>query len=148
MTVKREGSLFSPFRALKQLGKKPHTVPIPKVVKPPAERYRGFHTNDLEKCIGCGNCSRVCPDNAIKMVPFPEYARKEPGSMPFRPQIDYGRCCFCALCVEICPTGSLQMVRTFTHVDTGKDSFVFIPDSKVVHETEDFVLDTKGLRRK
>ncbi len=146
--IKREGSLVSPFLAMKQLFKKPHTVPIPKVVKPPAERYRGFHTNELEVCIGCGNCSRICPDNAIRMVPFPEYARKEPGSMPLRPQVDYGRCCFCALCVEVCPTGSLQMIRNFTHVDEKKESFVFIPDSKVVHETPDFVLDTKDLRRK
>ena len=148
MTVKREGSFVSPFLALKQLLKKPHTVPIPQVIKPPAERYRGFHTNDLEMCIGCGNCSRICPDQAIRMVPFPEYASKEPGSRPLRPQIDYGRCCFCGLCVEICPTGSLQMIRTFTHVSEGKEHFSFIPDTRVVSETPDFVLDTKNLRRK
>jgi hypothetical protein len=40
------------------------------------------------------------------------------------------------------------MIRNFTHVDDKKDSFVYIPDSKVVHETQDFVLDTKELRRK
>jgi len=148
MNVKREGSFFSPFKALKQLGRKPHTIFIPQVIKPPAERYRGFHTNDLEKCIGCGNCSRICPDNAIRMVPMPEYAAQEPGSRPLRPQIDYGRCCFCALCVEICPTGSLQMVRTYTHVDPSKDYFEFLPDSEAVKDTPDFVLDTERLRKK
>ena len=30
----------------------------------------GLATMDYEKCTGCGACSRACPRNLIKMVPF------------------------------------------------------------------------------
>ena len=147
MVIKNKGSYISPFDAIKFLFKKPVTVKIPYEIKQPAERYRGFHINDHEKCVGCGSCSTICPDNAIDMVEMPEYGPEKPGYRPLRPQVDYGRCCFCGLCVEICPTGSLQMVRTFTHVNVDKHVFVFLPDKSSYVERDDFVLDYKRMKK-
>ena len=119
MDTKKNG--LAPVSALKYLFKKPHTVRYPKEdlevfsTKGISPNYRGFHTNDLEKCIGCGNCATVCPASAITMVKDEKVEPKRKFATKYRPVIDYGRCCFCAQCVDICPTGSLQMSREYIH---------------------------------
>ena len=40
----------------------------PLTERPGADRYRGFHQNDLDKCIGCGSCETICQNGAIDMV--------------------------------------------------------------------------------
>ena len=66
-----------------------------------ADRYRGFHKNEIDKCIGCGTCEEICQNAAIDMVPVEGKETKD-GDSGLRPKIDYGRCCWCALCVDIC----------------------------------------------
>jgi len=115
-----EKSFFAPFSILANLFRKPATICYPKHDlnvhgKPgPSLIYRGMHANDLSVCIGCGNCSRVCPTAAIAMTPDPE-AVTDPARNPERPVIDYGRCCFCAFCVDSCPSCSLQMSREYIY---------------------------------
>jgi glutamate synthase (NADPH/NADH) small chain len=65
---KDKKSIFSPSVTFKNLFKKPETVRTPYESKKTAERYRGFHINDLDKCIGCGTCSEICDNEAITMV--------------------------------------------------------------------------------
>lgn len=55
---------------------------------------------DLEKCIGCGKCARVCPDNAIRMNEV------EKGR---RPSTNYDYCKGCGLCAEECPVKCIAM---------------------------------------
>lgn len=113
-----EKSIYSPFAACKNLFKKPVTVRYPKEelqvfpVEGVSPRYRGLHTNDLDKCIGCAGCSKICPVNAITME-LPE--GKEDVKKEYRPVIDYGRCCFCAFCVDMCAPGSLKMSREYLY---------------------------------
>lgn len=128
-------SLFSPITALKNLARKPETVKYPKESRDAAEIYRGFHTNDLETCIGCSTCSEVCPNDAITMVPMDNVPSGE-GQRNERPQIDYGRCCWCALCVDACTTGSLELSRDFTYIDTNPDSFIVTPDNTDINKVE------------
>lgn len=85
---------------LRILFKKPMTLKFPREFLEPVKGYRGKHFLNLEKCIGCGMCSRVCPNNAIEMV---EFNGKK------CPQIHLGKCCFCELCAESCPTKALTM---------------------------------------
>ncbi|RLE45370.1 oxidoreductase, partial [Candidatus Woesearchaeota archaeon] len=118
----KDKSVFAPLKALKYLFNDPITIRSPKEIKDVypdhkigvSPQYRGMHTNDLEKCIGCGTCSEICPTDAIRMVDSVDVEEKE-GATKERPVIDYGRCCFCGFCVEVCTTGSLNMTRDYIH---------------------------------
>ena len=101
--------LLSPFTAWKHLLRDPVSIRDP-LNREASERYRGFHQNDIEKCIGCGTCEAICQNGAIDMVPVEgfENIKTEPGDSGLRPRIDYGRCCWCALCVDVCMTDALS----------------------------------------
>jgi glutamate synthase (NADPH/NADH) small chain len=115
--------VLSPFTAWKHVIETPVTIKNP-IGRVAADRYRGFHQNDTDLCIGCGSCETICQNAAIDMVPVDD---SKDGDSGLRPQIDYGRCCWCALCVDVCMTGSLTMSNEYTWVDTDPDAFRFIP---------------------
>ena len=124
----KKGSILNPFKAVRFLFRKPKTLRYPFEPKEPAQRYRGFHLNDWDKCTGCGNCADICPNEAITMVEMPEIKSKpEEGIKNERPKIDYGRCCFCGLCVDICPPGSLRLSRDYLHIHFKTDTFNLLP---------------------
>lgn len=128
----RQGSILRPLKNLRFLGRPPVTLPIKP--RPAAERYRGFHLNDWDTCIGCGTCSQICDNRAIRMVNIPDLP-SDPvkGIKPRRPAIDYGRCCWCGLCVDICPSGSLSLSREYIHISANLNSFFILPDEKGMH---------------
>lgn len=130
-----KSSLLSPFKSIGFLFKKPKTLRYPFELKEPAQRYRGFHLNDWDKCTGCGNCADICPNAAIEMVQIDELEPKS-GEKNERPRLDYGRCCYCGLCVDICPPGSLRLSRDYFHIHFDTGTFVFIPrDEKTDKES-------------
>lgn len=133
MAIDRIGSILKPFTALKNLAEKPDTLDVPKKYRPAAERYRGFHVNDLDKCIGCGTCAEICDNDAIRMVPV---VGKEAGvgKTQYRPAIDYGRCCWCGLCVDVCTTNSLNMTREYIHISSDTNTFFILPDERGMHQ--------------
>ena len=118
--------VLSPFTAWKNIFRDPVTIRDPLNDRPGAPRYRGFHQNDIEKCIGCGTCEAICQNAAIDMVPVEGIAAKH-GDSGLRPRIDYGRCCWCALCVDVCMTSSLGMSNEYKWVDHDPAVFCFIP---------------------
>lgn len=118
--------LLSPFTAWKHLFRDPVTIADPLNDRPGAPRYRGFHQNDMEKCIGCGTCETICQNGAIDMLPIEGIVTKQ-GDSGLRPRIDYGRCCWCALCVDVCMTKSLTMSNAYTWVESDPDAFRFTP---------------------
>ncbi|RLD49182.1 MAG: oxidoreductase, partial [Bacteroidetes bacterium] len=117
---------LKPLTALKQFGRKPHTIDFPKVSLEAADRYRGFHYNEIDECIGCGNCSTICQNAAIDMIRV-EGVEGKKGDSGLRPRVDNGRCCWCALCVEVCPTGSLSLTTDYMYVSDDPDSFLWVP---------------------
>ncbi len=117
---------IAPFAVWKRAFEKPFTVKKPIDERPGAPRYRGFHKNDAEACVGCGSCEAICQNAAIDLV---EVAGRSPsaGDSGLRPRIDYGRCCWCALCVDICPSGSLTMSNEYVWIDSDPEAFRFVP---------------------
>ena len=113
-------NVLAPFSAWARAFQKPFTVPEADTFRPGADRYRGWHINDTEACIGCGTCADICQNSAIDMVVVDEITKGDSG---LRPNVDYGRCCWCALCVDVCPSGSLGLSNNYIWVD--KDPAVF-----------------------
>ena len=117
--------LLSPLEAIKQLGKKPHTFDLDNMGKT-SDNYRGLHHNDLDACIGCGNCSTICQNEAIDMISLEGIEGKN-GDSGLRPRVDNGRCCWCALCVEVCPTGSLNLTKDYIFISDKESDFLWTP---------------------
>ena len=134
--------ILSPFTVWKRTADKPYTVKDPITERPGAPRYRGFHQNDMETCIGCGTCESICQNAAIDMVPVEGIDTTQSDS-GLRPRIDYGRCCWCALCVDICTTGSLTMSNEYIWIDSDPDVFRFVAGA----ENKPWDGDEKGYKR-
>jgi NADH-quinone oxidoreductase chain I len=94
---------------IKNMLRRPITVRFPAESIPLAEGYRGEHAYDLNKCVSCGLCARICPNKAIEMVKAPRKYRDKYNKT--YPKIDLGKCCFCGLCQDVCPTGALRMTK-------------------------------------
>lgn len=118
--------VLSPFTAWKNLFRDPVTIKDPLNERPGSARYRGFHRNDLELCIGCGTCETICQNGAIDMLPVDGIPAKL-GDSGLRPRIDYGRCCWCALCVDVCMTGSLTMSNEYKWIESDPDKYLYTP---------------------
>lgn len=102
---------------------RPNTIlyPYQKLELPPT--YRGKHTIDFKRCIGCGNCVQICPNDCMWMQKLddPELGKIE------RPGIDMGRCMFCGLCVEVCPTVAIHETVEFELADNARARIKFDP---------------------
>jgi formate hydrogenlyase subunit 6/NADH:ubiquinone oxidoreductase subunit I len=92
----------------------PHeTIPVPD-----NGRYK-LH-NEIDDCIVCDKCVKVCPVNCITIEPIKsaeEFGKTSDGT-PKRIyaatfDIDMGKCCFCGLCTTVCPTECLTMTKEF-----------------------------------
>lgn len=89
---------------LRNLSKKPITMRFPYERAKPVEGMRGKVTWEIEKCIGCALCERICPSSAIELIGKGRSA-----------EIRYyvGRCLFCGECVDICPTEAIETTEEF-----------------------------------
>ena len=95
-------------------------------------RYR-LH-NEIDDCIVCDKCAKVCPVDCIDIVPIKavEEIGKTSDGTPKRIyaatfDIDMAKCCFCGLCTTVCPTECLTMTKVydFSTTDISDHNFVF-----------------------
>lgn len=101
------------------------TIPIPD-----NGRYR-LH-NEMDDCIVCDKCAKVCPVDCIDIEPIKaveDVGRASDGS-PIRLyaakfDIDMAKCCYCGLCTTVCPTECLTMTKTFDYSELDVRDMVY-----------------------
>ncbi|MDB5239852.1 MAG: 4Fe-4S ferredoxin, partial [Spirosoma sp.] len=95
-------------------------------------RYR--LRNEIEDCIVCDKCAKICPVDCITIDAIKateEVGRASDGS-PIRLyaakfDIDMAKCCYCGLCTVVCPTECLTMDKKFDYseFELGKLTYQF-----------------------
>ncbi len=98
------------------------TVQFPKeeIPVPDIGRYK-LH-NEIDDCIVCDKCAKICPVDCIEIEPIratETYGTTSDGT-PLRIHaakfdIDMAKCCFCGLCTVVCPTECLTMTKEFDY---------------------------------
>lgn len=106
----------------------PHeSIPVPD-----NGRYK-LH-NEIDDCIVCDKCAKVCPVDCIDIEPVravEEIGKTSDGSSkriyPAKFDIDMAKCCFCGLCTTVCPTECLTMTKDydFSEFDVADHNFAF-----------------------
>ncbi|MEM9982230.1 MAG: 4Fe-4S dicluster domain-containing protein, partial [Bacteroidota bacterium] len=91
------------------------TLPIPD-----NGRYRLY--NEIEDCIVCDKCAKICPVNCIDIeaIKATEEIGKTSDGTPKRLyaakfDIDMAKCCYCGLCTTVCPTECLTMTKVYDY---------------------------------
>jgi NADH-quinone oxidoreductase subunit I len=99
---------------------------------PDNARYR-LH-NEIEDCIVCDKCAKICPVNCIEIEPikdkevFGETSDGTPKRIhAAKFDIDMAKCCFCGLCTTVCPTECLTMTKAydFSEFDVKDHTYAF-----------------------
>jgi formate hydrogenlyase subunit 6/NADH:ubiquinone oxidoreductase subunit I len=90
--------------------------------------------NEIDDCIVCDKCAKVCPVDCIDIEPIKatEQIGTASDGTPIRLyaakfDIDMAKCCFCGLCTTVCPTECLTMTKVydFSEYDLGKMNYHF-----------------------
>jgi len=106
------------------LGEKKNTVQWPHEPATTKSRTRAELFNNIDDCIGCGNCAKACPVDCIvvetvKSVKSVDLGRTSNGKKKTLHvsvfDIDMAKCCYCGLCVDVCPTECLIMTEKFDY---------------------------------
>lgn len=102
------------------------TLLYPEEVEDLPRGYRGMPHYNMEKCISCAMCARICPAGAIKMVLDNEQTSEK--KVKRHPSINYNRCIFCGFCVDICPTGALEYTQVHDYAAYKMDDLILKPE--------------------
>lgn len=94
----------------------PHeSIPVPD-----NGRYRLY--NEIEDCIVCDLCAKICPVNCIEIEPIKsteEIGKTSDGTTKriyaAKFDIDMAKCCYCGLCTTVCPTECLTMTKSYDY---------------------------------
>lgn len=96
------------------------TLEYPSTSMPVPDNGRYRLDNEIEDCIVCDKCAKVCPVNCIDIeaVKSTEEIRKASDGSSVRLHaakfdIDMAKCCFCGLCTTVCPTECLTMTKSY-----------------------------------
>ena len=110
------------------------TIQYPHVQLPVPDTGRYKLHNEIDDCIVCDKCVKVCPVDCITIEPIratEEIGRTSDGTpkriYAAKFDIDMGKCCFCGLCTTVCPTECLTMTKTydFSVFDIRQHNFEF-----------------------
>ncbi|MDW3209340.1 MAG: 4Fe-4S binding protein [Reichenbachiella sp.] len=106
--------------------------PFEQLPVPDTGRYQ--LNNEIDDCIVCDKCAKVCPVNCIDIEPVravDEIGKTSDGTSKriyaAKFDIDMSKCCFCGLCTVVCPTECLTMTKDydFSVFDLKEHNFEF-----------------------
>lgn len=106
--------------------------PYASIPAPDHGRYQLY--NEIEDCIVCDKCAKICPVDCIDIEPIKsaeEFGKTSDGTSKriyaAKFDIDMAKCCFCGLCTTVCPTECLTMTDEydFSVFNLGKLNFGF-----------------------
>lgn len=104
--------------------------PTQSIPVPDNGRYR--LDNEIEDCIVCDKCVKVCPVNCIEIdvIKSPTEIRKASDGSSIRLyagkfEIDMAKCMFCGLCTTVCPTECLTMTKTYDFSEFDVDNLAY-----------------------
>jgi NADH-quinone oxidoreductase subunit I len=113
------------------------TIQYPEERFTPQASFRGRPVlvleNEVERCVACGLCARVCPALAIEVQASETPLEKE--RYPIKFEINMVRCIFCGFCEEVCPEEAIVMSKEYELVFTNQEEAVFGKD-KLLMTTE------------
>ena len=103
------------------------------------DNYRGMPVMPIDrktgkdKCIACGSCARICPEQIITI----EHEIGEDKKRKLTEfKIDMSRCMFCGLCTEVCPTDGLVPSEHYELSSFSREGMVYDLDN--LHELGGF----------
>ncbi|MCX8063590.1 MAG: sulfide/dihydroorotate dehydrogenase-like FAD/NAD-binding protein [Candidatus Hydrogenedentes bacterium] len=84
-------------------------ISSPKYHYRPVERSEPFIDRDLNLCILCGRCVRICKLHQDKpVIDFLHRGSKTHIGQAFGKNLHEAGCTFCGSCIDVCPTGALS----------------------------------------
>ena len=96
------------------------TIQYPHEMIPVPDNGRYRLHNEIDDCIVCDKCAKICPVDCIEIEPVravEEFGKTSDGTpkriYAARFDIDMAKCCFCGLCTTVCPTECLTMTKVF-----------------------------------
>lgn len=98
------------------------TLRYPTEVIPVPDHGRYRLHNEMDDCIVCDKCAKICPVDCIEIEPIKatgEVGKASDGSpirlYAARFDIDMAKCCYCGLCTTVCPTECLTMTKSYDY---------------------------------
>lgn len=110
------------------------TIQYPDARRPIPERARNRLYVNMDDCIGCDQCSAICPVSCIeietvKSVPGTDLGTTSTGQKKrlwvTKFDIDIAKCCYCGLCVPPCPTECIKMTDVFEFSEYDRKNLVY-----------------------
>lgn len=125
------------------------TLQYPHEEMPVPDHGRYKLHNEIEDCIVCDKCAKICPVDCIDIVPIraPEAFGQTSNGTPLRIHaakfdIDMAKCCFCGLCTVVCPTECLTMTKEYdfstTDILSHNFSFSKMSEKEISEKKSDF----------
>ncbi len=114
------------YQSTKKIFEQRPTLDYPNEKEALPDSYRGIHRLDIDTCVSCAACQRICPNQTIEMV---DTQTTEHGIKKM-PQLNIERCLFCGLCEEVCPTKCLVLTKNI-------DELIVVDRRELVKRPED-----------
>jgi len=124
-TYVNDKNYFSQTQGLATLTYPYESLPVPEV-----GRYR-LH-NEIDDCIVCDLCAKICPVNCIEIESIKatedigltsDGTKKRLHAAIFN--IDLAKCCYCGLCTTVCPTDCLTMTKVYDFPETDVKNMIY-----------------------